>query len=215
MVGGWFQLTFMNTEVIHAEHPIALNHAVDILKHGGLVAFPTDTVYGLASLPFQGEYVERLYVAKGRNSERAIALLLGDHKQLEQVARDIGEKAKLWARKFWPGPLTLIVPRLESLPDVLSPTSSIGVRVPDHPVALALLNMVGPLAVTSANLSGYENTNTSQDVFDQLNGRIHLILDGGRTPGGVPSTVVDCTVEDPIVLREGPITLDDLMRVLS
>ncbi len=215
MVGGWFQLTFMKTEVIHAEHPIALNHAVDILKHGGLVAFPTDTVYGLASLPFQGEYVERLYVAKGRNSERAIALLLGDHKQLEQVARDIGETAKLWARKFWPGPLTLIVPRLESLPDVLSPTSSIGVRVPDHPVALALLNMVGPLAVTSANLSGYENTNTSQDVFDQLNGRIHLILDGGRTPGGVPSTVVDCTVEDPIVLREGPITLDDLMRVLS
>lgn len=215
MVGGWFQLTFMNTEVIHAEHPIALNHAVDILKHGGLVAFPTDTVYGLASLPFQGEYVERLYVAKGRNSERAIALLLGDHKQLEQVARDISETAKLWARKFWPGPLTLIVPRLESLPDVLSPTSSIGVRVPDHPVALALLNMVGPLAVTSANLSGYENTNTSQEVFDQLNGRIHLILDGGRTPGGVPSTVVDCTVEDPIVLREGPITLDDLMRVLS
>jgi L-threonylcarbamoyladenylate synthase len=214
MVDGWFQSTFMKTDIIQAEHPIALNHAADILKHGGLVAFPTDTVYGLASLPFQAEYVERLYVAKGRNSERAIALLLGDYEQLGQVARDIGETAKLWARKFWPGPLTLIVPRLESLPDVLSSTTSIGVRVPDHPVALALLNMVGPLAVTSANLSGYQNTNTAQEVYDQLNGRIHLILDGGHTPGGVPSTVVDCTAGDPIVLREGPITLDDLMGLL-
>jgi L-threonylcarbamoyladenylate synthase len=214
MVDGWFQSTFMKTDIIQAEHPIALNHAADILKHGGLVAFPTDTVYGLASLPFQAEYVERLYVAKGRNSERAIALLLGDYEQLGQVARDIGETAKLWARKFWPGPLTLIVPRLESLPDVLSSTTSIGVRVPDHPVALALLNMVGPLAVTSANLSGYQNTNTAQEVYDQLNGRIHLILDGGHTPGGVPSTVVDCTAGDPIVLREGPITLDNLMGLL-
>jgi L-threonylcarbamoyladenylate synthase len=214
MVDGWFQSTFMKTDIIQAEHPIALNHAADILKHGGLVAFPTDTVYGLASLPFQAEYVERLYVAKGRNSERAIALLLGDYEQLGQVARDIGETAKLWARKFWPGPLTLIVPRLESLPDVLSSTTSIGVRVPDHPVALALLNMVGPLAVTSANLSGYQNTNTAQEVYDQLNGRIHLILDGGHTPGGVPSTVVDCTAGDPIVLREGPITLEDLMGLL-
>jgi L-threonylcarbamoyladenylate synthase len=204
----------MKTEVINAEHPIALNHATDILKHGGLVAFPTDTVYGLASLPFQAEFVERLYIAKGRNSERAIALLLGDYEQLDQVARNIGETARLWARKFWPGPLTIIVPRLETLPDVLSPTSTIGVRVPDHPVALALLNMVGPLAVTSANLSGLQNTNTAQDVFDQLHGRIHLILDGGRTPGGVPSTVVDCTTGDPIVLREGPVTLDDLMKVL-
>lgn len=205
----------MITEVINAEHPIALNHAADILKHGGLVAFPTDTVYGLASLPFHAEYIERLYVAKGRNSERAIALLLGDYQQLEQVARDVGPTARRWAQKFWPGPLTLIVPRLETLPDVLSPTTTIGVRVPDHPVAMALLNMIGPLAVTSANISGYENTKTAQDVFEQLNGRIHLILDGGRTPGGVPSTVVDCTVDEPVVLREGPVTLEDLMKVLS
>jgi L-threonylcarbamoyladenylate synthase len=204
----------MKTEVIHAEHPIAITHAADILKHGGLVAFPTDTVYGLASLPFQAEYVERLYAAKGRNSERAIAVLLGDYEQLGQVARDIGETAILWAKKFWPGPLTLIVPRSYSLPDTLSSTGTIGVRVPDHPVALALLSLIGPLAVTSANLSGNENTNTAQEVLDQLNGRIHLILDGGRTPGGVPSTVVDCTAADPVVLREGPVTLDDLKKVL-
>ena len=204
----------MKTEVIHAEHPIAITQAADILQHGGLVAFPTDTVYGLASLPFQAEYVERLYVAKGRNSERAIAVLLGDYEQLGQVARDIGDTAILWAKKFWPGPLTLIVPRSHLLPDTLSSTGTIGVRVPDHPVALALLSLIGPLAVTSANLSGNENTNTAQEVFDQLNGRIHLILDGGRTPGGVPSTVVDCTAAEPVVLRDGPVTLEDLKKVL-
>lgn len=205
----------MKTEIIRAEHPIALEHAADILIHGGLVAFPTDTVYGLASLPFQAEHVERLYAAKGRNSERAIAILLGDYNQLGQVAVDIGDTAVIWAKKFWPGPLTLIVPRLLSLPDTLSSTTTIGVRVPDHPVALALLNLVGPLAVTSANLSGQENTNTAQEVVEQLNNRVHLILDGGRTPGGVPSTVVDCTVAEPVVLREGPVTFEDLKRVLE
>jgi L-threonylcarbamoyladenylate synthase len=205
----------MKTEIIRADHPIALTHAADILNHGGLVAFPTDTVYGLAVLPFQEEYVERLYIAKGRNSDRAIAVLLGDYEQLAQVAKEIGETARRWAQEFWPGPLTLIVPCLESIPKVLSSKPTLGVRIPDHPVALSLLRLIGPLAVTSANLSGQANTNTAQEVFDQLNGRIHLILDGGRTPGGVPSTVVDCTVAEPVILRQGPLTSEDLMRVLS
>jgi L-threonylcarbamoyladenylate synthase len=205
----------MKTEIIRADHPIALTHAADILNHGGLVAFPTDTVYGLAVLPFQEEYVERLYIAKGRNNDRAIAVLLGDYEQLAQVAKEIGETARRWAQEFWPGPLTLIVPCLESIPKVLSSKPTLGVRIPDHPVALSLLRLIGPLAVTSANLSGQANTNTAQEVFDQLNGRIHLILDGGRTPGGVPSTVVDCTVAEPVILRQGPLTSEDLMRVLS
>jgi L-threonylcarbamoyladenylate synthase len=204
----------MKTEIIRADHPVALTHAADILTHGGLVAFPTDTVYGLAVLPFQEEYVERLYIAKGRNSDRAIAVLLGEYEQLGQVARDIGETARRWAQVFWPGPLTLIVPCQESIPEMLSSKPTIGVRIPDHPVALSLLQMVGPLAVSSANLSGQANANTAQEVFDQLNGRIHLILDGGRTLGGVPSTVVDCSVADPVILRQGPLTLEDLMRVL-
>jgi L-threonylcarbamoyladenylate synthase len=205
----------MKTDIIHADHPIALTHAADILNHGGLVAFPTDTVYGLAVLPFQEEYVERLYIAKGRNSDRAIAVLLGDYEQLAQVAKEIGDTAKRWAQEFWPGPLTLIVPCLDSIPKALSSMPTLGVRIPNHPVALSLLRLIGPLAVTSANLSGQANTNTAQEVFDQLNGRIHLILDGGRTPGGVPSTVVDCTVAEPVILRQGPLTLEDLMRVLS
>jgi L-threonylcarbamoyladenylate synthase len=205
----------MKTEIIHADHPVALTHAADILTHGGLVAFPTDTVYGLAVLPFQAEYVERLYIAKGRNSDRAIAVLLGDDEQLEQVAKDIGETARRWAKEFWPGPLTLIIPSLETVPKTLTSQPNLGVRIPDHPVALALLRLVGPLAVTSANLSGQANTNTAQEVFEQLDGRIHLILDGGRTPGGVPSTVVDCTVDEPVILRQGPLTMEDLKRVLS
>ena len=204
----------MKTEIIRADHPIALTHAADILNHGGLVAFPTDTVYGLAVLPFQEENVERLFIAKGRNSDRAIAVLLGDYEQIGQVAKDIGDIARRWAQKFWPGPLTMIVPCLESIPKVLSSTPTIGVRIPNHPVALSLLRLVGPLAVTSANISGQANTNTAQEVFDQLNGRIHLILDGGRSPGGVPSTVVDCTLAEPFLLRQGPLTMKDLIQVL-
>jgi L-threonylcarbamoyladenylate synthase len=200
---------------MHADHPIALRHAQDTLNNGGLVAFPTDTVYGLAALPFQGEFVEHLYVVKGRNSERSIAVLLGDQSQLKLIAKDMGEMALRLAEHFWPGPLTLIVPRLAVLPDVLTPTPTIGVRIPDHPFALALLRQVGPLAVTSANLSGHKNCNTAQEVLEQLDGRIHLILDGGQTTGGVPSTVVDCTGKEPVVLREGPVKLMDLQAVLA
>jgi L-threonylcarbamoyladenylate synthase len=205
----------MKTEIMRADHPIALRHAQDILHNGGLVAFPTDTVYGLASLPFQAEYVERLYVAKGRNSERSIAVLLGDQSQLKLIATDMGEMALRLAEHFWPGPLTLIVPRLSMLPDALTPTSTVGVRIPDHPFALALMRQAGPLAVTSANLSGHNNCNTAQEVLDQLDGRIHLILDGGPTTGGIPSTVVDCTGKEPVVLREGPIKRVDLEAVLA
>ncbi len=205
----------MKTEILRTDHPVALRHAVDILQHGGLVAFPTDTVYGLATLPFNAEYVERLYIAKGRSSDRAIAILLGNTSQLPQVSNGMGELAMRLAERFWPGPLTLIVPRSQKLPDILSPTPTIGLRIPDHPFALSLLRTVGPLAVTSANLSGKENTTTAQDVLAQLDGRIHLILDGGRTPGGVPSTVVDCTREEPVVLREGPIPLVELKSILS
>lgn len=205
----------MKTEFLRADHPVALHHAVDILMNGGLVAFPTDTVYGLASLPFQSDYVERLYIAKGRNSNRAIAVLLGDMNQLPKIARGAKDYAYRIAEVFWPGPLTLIVPRQPSLPSVLSADPTVGVRIPDHPVALALLRLTGPLAVTSANISGQESTTTAQEVMAQLDGRIHLVIDGGSTPGGVPSTVIDCTGSEPVILREGPVTWADIDSVLK
>jgi L-threonylcarbamoyladenylate synthase len=179
------------------------------------VAFPTDTVYGLAALPAVAEYVERLYIVKGRNSERAIAVLIGSPADLPKVAVSPSQAALLLAKHFWPGPLTLIVPRHPDLPEVLSPMPTIGVRMPNHPLALALLRMVGPLAVTSANISGGKNTTSAQEVLAQLKGRVHLVVDGGRTPGGVPSTVVDCTTAEPAILRKGPISMEDLMEALK
>ena len=205
----------MKTEVLLASHPVALPHAADILRHGGTVAFPTDTVYGLAALPAVAEYVERLYIVKGRNSERAIAVLIGSPADLPKVAVSPSQAALLLAKHFWPGPLTLIVPRHPDLPEVLSPMPTIGVRMPNHPLALALLRMVGPLAVTSANISGGKNTTSAQEVLAQLKGRVHLVIDGGRTHGGVPSTVVDCTTAEPAILRKGPISMEDLMEALK
>jgi L-threonylcarbamoyladenylate synthase len=213
----WFPpgTTMMKTELLKADHPVALYHAADILKHGGLVVFPTDTVYGLAALPFQAEYVERLYIVKGRNSARAIALLVPEPGDLARVSNAPSSTAMRLAERFWPGPLTLIVARDPSLPEVLSPLPTIGVRIPDHPVALELLRITGPLAVTSANLSGQENTTTAQEALSQLKGRVDLIIDGGRTPGGIPSTVVDCTGPETVILREGPITEREIQNALA
>jgi L-threonylcarbamoyladenylate synthase len=205
----------MNTEVISSDHTVALPHAVDILQHGGLVAFPTDTVYGLAALPTKAEYIESLYAVKGRDSARAIALLLNSPEQLSEVSLSPNEIAITLAKRFWPGPLTLVVPRKPSLPDILSPTATIGVRIPDHKFVLQLLELTGPLGVTSANLSGHENTCTAQEVLSQLDGRFHLLIDGGRTPGSVPSTVVDCTTLEPKILRLGPISQAEILKVIG
>jgi len=205
----------MKTEILRADHPVALPHAVDVLKHGGVVAFPTDTVYGLAALPFTAETVERLYFVKGRNNLKAIAILIGAVSDLGLVALAMTPLAESLAKRFWPGPMTLIVPSSPALPANLSPTPTVGVRMPNHPVALALLRQAGPLAVTSANLSGGANAKTVQEVLAQLDGRVHLVLDGGPTPGGVPSTVVDCTNAKPKIVRAGPITEQQIMEALG
>ena len=158
--------------------------------------------------------IDRLFAVKGRDTTKAIAVLLGDPEALSGVASEIGELAAKLASRFWPGPLTLVLARHPSLPENISPLPTIGVRLPDHPIAIHLLRSTGPLAVTSANLSGSLNAVTAQQVYDQLSSHIPLILDGGRTPGGTPSTVVDCTLGKPVILREGPITLDQLLEAL-
>jgi L-threonylcarbamoyladenylate synthase len=205
----------MKTELLSTAHPSAISHSLDVLTHGGLVVFPTDTVYGLAALPFQAQTIERLYIVKGRNSQKAIGILLGDRDHLGLVTSAMNPLATRLAEAFWPGPITLVVPRHPNLPYVLTPDETIGVRMPDHPFALALLRQSGPLAVTSANLSGKENTVTAQEVLDQLRGRIHLVLDGGRISGGVPSTVVDCTGDQPKILRPGPIILEAIQQAVA
>ena len=129
---------------------------------------------------------------------------------MDQVTQAIPAVARRLAERFWPGPLTLVVARHPALPAILSPLPTVGVRMPDHPTALALLRQSGPLATTSANLSGGPNPLTAQEVLAQLDGRVDLIIDGGRCPGGVPSTVVDCTAGELKILRQGPITLEEL-----
>ena len=123
--------------------------------------------------------------------------------------------ARRLAKRFWPGPITLIVWRKPNLPDEISPLSTVGVRVPDHPVTQALLTIAGPLAVTSANKSGDPIACTASEVLEGLGGSIDLILDGGRTPGGEPSTVVDCTRASPQILRDGPISEAEILEVLT
>lgn len=205
----------MNTECIPAESKFALPKAMEILLSGGLVAFPTDTVYGLGALAFNKMQVESIYEAKGRPVEKAIPVLIGDASDLEKVASEIPEIALKLAARFWPGPLTLVVPRHPDLPDAVSAAPTVGVRIPDHPVTRALLRLAGPMAVTSANLAGQTSPSSAQEVLAQLGGRIALILDGGKTPGGVPSTVVDCVGIEPQVLREGPIPKSEVMAVFG
>jgi len=205
----------MNTRIISADDPFVYKTALDILQSGGLVAFPTDTVYGLGALAFDGNAIESIYTAKERPLEKAVPILIGEIMDTIKVTTELPRSARILASRFWPGPLTCVLTKNPSLPEAVSATSTVGVRIPDHGVARILLRATGPMAVTSASISGKESPSTAEEVFAQLNGRIELIIDGGKTPGGVPSTVVDCTGEEIKILREGPISLEEIRRKLS
>ena len=205
----------METIILSTAKDDSISRAFDILKRGGLVAFPTDTVYGVGALAFDEKAVESIYAAKDRPVEKAIPILIGGPEDLDKVTVEVPPIAAKLAARFWPGPLTLVIPKHPNLPHVVSASPTVGVRVPDHPVARALLRAAGPMAVTSANISGQASPKNAEEVSRQLNGRIPLILDGGKTPGGVPSTVVNCLGTEPVILREGPVTLKDIQFVLA
>ena len=207
----------MSTEtgLIEADDPRAIEAAASALRGGKLVAFPTDTVYGLAANVWDGRAVSRLFEVKGRDPLKAVAILLAGWEGLLEVAEPPPEGVRRLAARFWPGPLTLVVKRLATLPAQVSSTDRIGLRVPDHPFALKLLAQVGPLAATSANRSGSADSRTAAEVLAGLSGRIELVIDGGQTPGGVPSTVVDCTVDPPALLRAGPISMQAVEAALQ
>jgi L-threonylcarbamoyladenylate synthase len=205
----------VKTEILPAGKPSALDRALEILQASELVAFPTDTVYGVGSLAFDAQGIEQLYRVKERQHTKAIPILLSRPEQLSQVSGEINATVERLSERFWPGPLTLVLPRSTRLPANISQYTTIGVRIPDHPVALALIDRAGPMAVTSANLSGERNSQTAQQVFEQLASRIALILDGGKTSGGAPSTVVDCTSPQLKILRPGPISKQELLAALS
>lgn len=210
----------MKTELLDAtseeigSYRASITRAAELLRAGELVAFPTDTVYGVAAIADQPGAVARLYVAKARPPEKAIPILLADVQDLDAVVRHVSDRVRCLVERFWPGGLTLILPKSNAVPAEVSPTSNVAVRLPDLLLTRQIIAAVGtPLAVTSANESGQPSTRTAAEVLAQLGGRITAVVDGGACPGGVPSTILDCTADPPRVLRTGAIPLETLRQV--
>lgn len=188
-----------------ASQPNSLERAAGLVRAGQLVAFPTDTVYGVGAPAFDARAVAAIYVAKERPPEKAIPVLIADESDLPCLVQSVPESARQLMAHFWPGGLTLVLPKRPEVPQIVSRDPTVAVRIPDLDLARALLRLTGPLAATSANRSGQPNPVTASEVMAQLGGRIAAVLDGGPCPGGVPSTVVDCVASPPRVLREGVI----------
>lgn len=195
----------------------AIRTAADIIKQGGLVAFPTETVYGLGADALNPDAVKALFKAKRRPPDNPPIVHVGDPRDVYKLAREVPEKAEQLIRRFWPGPLTLILKREEIVPDVtVSGLDTIAIRMPKHNVALALIRESGcPIAAPSANLAGRPSPTTAQHVLEDLNGRIDAILDAGPTKIGVESTVLDLTVDPPQILRPGGTPYEALKEVLG
>ena len=200
------------TTLIPASDPQALPWALDALERGALVAIPTDTVYGLAARLDRPAALRRLYEAKGRPEDRAIPVLLSNADLISELTTGLPDGAEEFAGRFWPGPLTIVLPRGPRVPDLVTAGhDTVGLRMPDHPFALALIEAAGgALAVTSANRSGEPSLRDPAAVAEALAGEIELVFDSGPTPGGQASTVVALAPAGPTVLREGPVDAETL-----
>jgi len=188
-----------------------IEKAVEILRGGGVIAFPTDTVYGIGADAFNALAVKRVFEIKNRPMNLPLPLLISSTEQLSVLAGDISELAWFLIKRFWPGGLTLILPKADSLAPHLGSGSNVGVRQPNHPVCLALIQRLGnPIIGTSANISGRPAALTASEVREHLEGKLDFVLDGGRCPGGKESTIVDVTGEQPIILRPGIIPATDI-----
>ena len=201
-----------NTLVLPINDPKALLLSQEYVQAGKLIVFPTDTLYGLACAPTNSAALRDIYAAKSRSTLKALPVLIGTLEQLDQLVENIPPEAQRLMERFWPGALTLVLPKQAHLPSELTPYPGLAVRMPNHPFALELLQALGPLAVTSANLSDQTNPQTAQEVFAQLAGRVDLILDGGKLKIGQASTIVDCTGAEPVLLRAGPIPFETLLQ---
>ncbi|MCG5250227.1 L-threonylcarbamoyladenylate synthase [Brevibacillus agri] len=191
--------------------------AARLLRAGEAVAFPTETVYGLGANALSDAAVEKIFAAKGRPSDNPLIVHIGEREQLSTVAGTVPEKGQKLMDAFWPGPLTIILPKNDQVASLVTAgLDSVGVRMPDHPIALALIKEAGvPIAAPSANRSGRPSPTTAAHVFADLDGRVAGIVDGGATGVGVESTVVDVTVDPPVILRPGGITREQMERVIG
>jgi L-threonylcarbamoyladenylate synthase len=194
-----------------------IDKAVDILKDGGVVAFPTDTVYGLGASAFDSSAVERVFEVKQRPRHLPLPVILADEKQVSAVASVVSHVAMVLMKHFWPGGLTLILPSLSSVPVIVTgDTGNVAVRVPDHVIPVTLITRLGvPITGTSANVSTQPSALTAEEVRAQLGSTVDLIIDGGRCPGGVESTIVDVTVDVPVIVRHGAIPEAEIRSVLN
>lgn len=210
----------IETEVVVVDpvHPEAakIERAAALIRAGEVVVFPTETVYGLGADALQPRAVERIFVAKGRPLSDPLIVHIADEDALRELAATVPEHVEELARAFWPGPLTLIVPRGARVPSLVTAgLETVAVRMPRHPVALALIRASGtPIAAPSANRFMHVSPTTAQHAFADLNGRVPLILDGGPCEVGVESTVLDLCADVPTILRPGGVSLEELRTVL-
>lgn len=205
------------TARVTAADAAAIARAAQLLRAGALVAFPTETVYGLGADAGNTDAVRRIFAAKGRPADHPVIVHLYDTAQLAQWARAVPETARKLAAAFWPGPLTLILPRASRVPDIVTGgQDSVGLRVPSHPVARALLHAFGgAIAAPSANRFGRISPTSAGHVADDLGDAVTMILDGGACALGIESTILSFAGDDPVLLRPGAIAVPELARVLG
>ena len=210
----------MRTEIIKIDTTVQdwdkqLDHAAQVLRDGGLVAFPTETVYGLGANALDRTAVENIYRAKGRPSDNPLIVHIADTDPVKDLTAGIPSVAPVLMESFWPGPLTLVMPRSDKIPDIITAgLDTVAIRMPSHPIAAALIKKAGvPVAAPSANSSGRPSPTLAKHVIEDLKGKVDVIIDGGFTDVGVESTVLDITVTPPVILRPGGITLEQLYSV--
>lgn len=206
----------MQTELL-SDSPADIARAAAILQAGGLVGIPTETVYGLAADALNGQAVARIFQAKGRPQDNPLIVHIAELSQINALVTSFPQKAQLLAKAFWPGPLTMVLPKAACIPDETSAgLPTVAIRFPSHPVAAAVIKACGlPLAAPSANLSGQPSPTTAQHVYDDMNGKIEAVLDGGSCEVGVESTVITLAAAKPRLLRPGGITLEQLQGVIG
>lgn len=204
--------------VLDAARPEAVEQAVTALRSGGLISFPTDTVYALAAALDRPEALQALYSAKGRSLTKAIPILLASSTEVGLVASPLPDRIARFVKSLWPGPLTAVLPARDDLPDAVTVAApgggrTVAVRVPDHHLARALIKQAGgAIAATSANLSGQPPATTAAEVVVQLGSRLQAVVDGGPAPGGMASTIIAITPAGPKILRQGDLTAIELER---